>query len=100
MWAPRACGASMAGPALLTFTFTFHPSRCGMPLTRRAVRPGHRHARTPLPDAERRFLAILGVHLCFLPWALGTMHPWSQWTSLALAAVGFAFAIASANAAP
>jgi O-Antigen ligase len=44
----------------------------------------------PLHPMEKRFIAILGVHLCFLPWALGTMRPWSQLVSLALAAAGFA----------
>lgn len=34
----------------------------------------------------------VGLQLCFLPWALGTMHLWSQWTSLALALVAFLFA--------
>jgi len=33
------------------------------------------------------------LHLCFLPWALGTMHEWSQLTSLALAAAGFVLAV-------
>lgn len=43
----------------------------------------------PLHPAEKRLLWILGAHLCFLPWALGTMHAWSQITSLVLAFVGF-----------
>lgn len=49
----------------------------------------------PLHPAESALLAVLGVHLCFLPWALGTMHPWSQWVSLGLAVVGFGLALQS-----
>ena len=37
-------------------------------------------------------LAAVTLHLCFLPWALGTMHLWSQCTSLGLAVVGFIMA--------
>lgn len=36
---------------------------------------------------------VLSVHLCFLPWALGTMHPWAQWASLGLALIGFWIAL-------
>jgi hypothetical protein len=32
------------------------------------------------------------LHLCFLPWALGTMHAWSQLTSLAFSIIGFILA--------
>jgi hypothetical protein len=45
--------------------------------------------RPPLHPAEKRLVTVLGIHLCFLPWALGTMHPWSQWVSLGLAVIGF-----------
>lgn len=37
-------------------------------------------------------LAWVTLHLCFLPWALGTMHLWSQCVSLGLAVVGFVVA--------
>ncbi len=47
----------------------------------------------PLHPAERLLLIVLGAHLCFLPWALGTMHPWSQLVSLGLAVVGFGLAL-------
>ena len=33
------------------------------------------------------------MHLCFLPWALGTVHLWSQLVSLALAAAGLGVAL-------
>lgn len=49
--------------------------------------------RQPLPTAEKRLLLVLGVHLCFLPWALGTVQPWSQFVSLALAVIGFGIAL-------
>lgn len=34
-------------------------------------------------------LVAVTAHLIFLPWAIGTMWPWAQWTSLGLAAIGF-----------
>jgi hypothetical protein len=58
---------------------------------------GMRHSR-PLPTGDKRVLFILVVHLCFLPWALGTMHAWSQITSLALATLGFVAALSAGRA--
>ncbi len=52
-----------------------------------------RGSRRPLPPGDKRVLAVLILHLCFLPWAMGTMHPWSQITSLCLAAIGFVVAL-------
>lgn len=43
--------------------------------------------------AERAVLAIVAIHLVFLPWALGTMRPWAQFISAALALVGIALAL-------
>jgi hypothetical protein len=40
-----------------------------------------------------RLLAILGVQVWFLPWALGTMHQWSQAVSLAIAVAGLVAAL-------
>ena len=37
-------------------------------------------------------MGVTALHLCFLPWALGTMHAWSQLTSLGFAIVGFVLA--------
>ena len=37
-------------------------------------------------------MSSASLHVCFLPWALGTMHVWSQLTSLGFAAVGFILA--------
>lgn len=52
-----------------------------------------RSRRGPLNPLERALLAILGVHLCFLPWALGTTRWWAQVVSLALAVAGFVVAL-------
>ncbi|SDS46942.1 O-antigen ligase family protein [Opitutus sp. GAS368] len=49
--------------------------------------------RLPLHPLEKAVLTVVAVHLCFLPWALGTMHAWSQLTSLALSAVGLVLAL-------
>lgn len=49
--------------------------------------------RPPLHPAERRLLWVLGAHLSFLPWALGTMHPWSQAVSLGFGIAGLALAL-------
>ncbi len=67
------------------------PEQAGQPSStvRRVDQFRGQHPRQPLHPAERRLLAVLGVHLCFLPWALGTMHPWSQAVSLGLALLGF-----------
>src|SRR5665213_3215909 len=53
----------------------------------------HRQPRPPLHPAEKRLLWILGLQLSFLPWALGTMHPWSQATSLGLGLLGLGLAL-------
>ena len=49
--------------------------------------------RPPLHPLEAVLLAVTGLHLCFLPWALGTMHLWSQLTSLGFSVVGFILAL-------
>jgi hypothetical protein len=49
--------------------------------------------RLPLHPLEKAVLVAVAIHLCFLPWALGTMHVWSQLTSLALSAVGIVLAL-------
>ena len=49
--------------------------------------------KTPLHPLEAALVSVTALHLCFLPWALGTMHLWSQLTSLVLAAVGFGLAV-------
>ena len=49
--------------------------------------------RPPLHSQEIALVAITALHLSFLPWALGAMHPWSQLTSLALAVLGMLSAL-------
>lgn len=49
--------------------------------------------RPPLHSLERFLLGIVGTHLVFLPWAFGTVHPWSQITSCVLALAGFVVAL-------
>ncbi|MDI1335909.1 MAG: O-antigen ligase family protein [Lacunisphaera sp.] len=49
--------------------------------------------RPPLHPQEKWFLTIVLVQLVFLPWAFGTMHAWSQLTSLGLAALSFVLAL-------
>ncbi len=53
--------------------------------------------RLPLHPLEKAVLTAVAVHLCFLPWALGTMHAWSQITSLVLATVGMLLALIPRN---
>lgn len=49
--------------------------------------------RLPLHPLEKAVLTAVAIHLCFLPWALGTMHPWSQITSLVLSSLGLLIAL-------
>src|SRR5471032_2145472 len=52
---------------------------------------GDSRAPRRLHPLEMALLTVTAVHLCFLPWAFGgmTKHPWPEWVSLGLAAVGF-----------
>lgn len=56
--------------------------------------------RRPLHPLERALVAVVALHLCFLPWALGTMHVWSQVTSLGLSCVGILLALVPRNYTP
>ena len=40
-----------------------------------------------LHPLETALLAVVAAHLLFLPWALGTMHVWSQSISFGLSAM-------------
>jgi hypothetical protein len=42
---------------------------------------------------ELALLVLVGAHLSFLPWALGTMHVWSQLVSVTLSLAGFILAL-------
>jgi hypothetical protein len=52
-----------------------------------------RTRRLRLHSQEKLLLAIVSLHLVFLPWALGGMYLWSQLVSVALAAGGLAVAL-------
>lgn len=55
-------------------------------------------ARRPkIHPAELAALAVVGLHLVFLPWALGTMRPWAQFISAGLAITGMALALLPRN---
>lgn len=58
-----------------------------------AFRGGDGRAAIALHPLETALLVIVGALLCFMPWALGTMHVWSQWVSLGLAVAAFGVAI-------
>lgn len=53
--------------------------------------------RLEIHPTEKAVLWVVCLHLVFLPWALGAMAAWSQWTSLGLALVGFALALVPRN---
>lgn len=54
---------------------------------------GYRPAAPP-PLLEIALTTILAIWACFLPWAFGTMHVWSQLTALGLAALAASVALA------
>jgi O-antigen ligase len=49
--------------------------------------------RSKLHPAEKLLLGVVAMHLVFLPWALGTMHVWSQVTSFCFGLLGFGIAL-------
>jgi len=64
-----------------------------MPAQDPVARFRRRPPRPVLAPGEKRVLVIVIAHLVFLPWAIGTMHVWSQLGSLALAFAGLAVAL-------
>ena len=54
---------------------------------------GDSRATPPLHPLEKWLVIVTSLHLCLLPWALGTMHVWSQCLSLALSLAGFVLAL-------
>jgi hypothetical protein len=70
-------------PASLPFSPAFAPAPGG---------PRGEAGRPPLHPLEAALVGVTALHLCFLPWALGTVHAWSQLTSLGFALVGFVLA--------
>src|SRR4051812_11591005 len=53
--------------------------------------------RVKVHPVELACLWVVCAHLVFLPWALGGMHPWAHFTSLALAVLGFGIALLPRN---
>ena len=53
--------------------------------------------RLKLHPLEKLLLWIVALHLCFLPWALGTMHVWSQGISFGLSLVAFILSLLPRN---
>ncbi len=51
---------------------------------------GEVRATAPLHPQELALVVIASLHLCFLPWALGTRDVWSQLVSLGLGFLSFA----------
>lgn len=49
--------------------------------------------RLEIHPVEKLLLWVVAAHLIFLPWAIGAMRQWSQWTSLGFAVVCFAIAL-------
>lgn len=49
--------------------------------------------RPPLHPLERWLLVVLCVELVFMPWAFGTMHPWSQGVAVALSLFALGLAL-------
>ncbi len=52
-------------------------------------------ASSDLHPLETALIIITGLLLCFMPWALGTMHVWSQFVSLGLASAAFLVALSN-----
>jgi len=52
-------------------------------------------ASSDLHPLETALIIITGLLLCFMPWALGTMHVWSQFVSLGLASLVFLVALSN-----
>ena len=46
---------------------------------------------------EKLLLWVVSLHFVFLPWAIGGMRPWSQWTSLGFAIIGFLISLIPRN---
>jgi len=53
--------------------------------------------RLAIHPLEKAALWVITAHLIFLPWALGTMHPWSQVISCGLSVIGFMLALIPRN---
>lgn len=59
----------------------------------RVFRGEHQKTALRLHPLEKALVTVVGLHLSFLPWALGTMHVWSQITSFVFAVTAFVLAL-------
>ena len=58
-----------------------------------ALDPPPQKPSAPVHPLEKALLAVVAIHLVFLPWALGTMHVWSQSVSFGLSVLSFGLAL-------
>jgi len=70
-------------------TSSLQPSRSPFAPVYLSPQPQSEPFRPPLHPLERALVAVTAAHLCFLPWAFGAVHAWSQLTSLGFSLVGF-----------
>src|SRR5271154_4672911 len=81
------------------FVQAVHPSSTPLPAspgpTPLMLFRGEGRAPRPLHPLEKALLIVTGIHMCFLPWALGgmTFTPWPLWISLGLGVVGLLLAL-------
>jgi hypothetical protein len=75
-------------------TAFIHPRRSGLLPSLEPAR-GEPAASPSLDPLEIALVAVTAAHLCFLPWALGSMHRWSQLVSLGFALTGFVLSLCS-----
>ncbi len=54
---------------------------------------GEVRAAVPLHPLEHALVVLASLHLCFLPWAMGTRDPWAQFVSLGIAIILFVVAL-------
>jgi O-antigen ligase len=69
------------------------PSRQSPTSTGSSAHRSSRKKNARLHPLEIALIAWAGAHLTFLPWALGTMHVWSQIISFAFALIGFGLSL-------
>lgn len=61
--------------------------------TLQAFRGGDGRRAPRLHPLEKTLVIVAGAQLAFMPWALGSMHGWSQLTALGLATLAFVVAL-------
>jgi hypothetical protein len=69
----------------------FNPQPAWFPET--SERNRRELASPPFHPLEAALIGVTAAHLCFLPWALGSMHRWSQLASLGFSITGFVLSL-------